>query len=99
MPGWRLEALGLYRQANSKQDVLCKCLGGADWLFPLGPMLEMRAEVREAVSPQSTAGCLGLTAVGLITWLPGVIAAHYGFLTGGLAVAHLCTPNTSVLSA
>lgn len=73
MPGWRLEALGLYRQANSKQDVLCECLGGAYWLFPLGPMLEMRAEVREAVSQQSTAGCLGLIAVGLITWLPGVI--------------------------
>lgn len=48
-------------------------------LSPLGPNLELGAEMREAVSYSSRAGRFGLIATGVIGWLPGLVPADCGF--------------------
>lgn len=53
-------------------------MGEHIWPSPVGPKLEVGTNIMEAVSYESSSDHFGTIALGIVVWLPGLVATDSG---------------------
>lgn len=77
-PDWRLLVWRSWKPAHQKQGVSCDSLGEHICLSPIGPKSEAERNITEAVSYLSSPDHSGPIAIGIVVWLPGLVASDSG---------------------